>query len=268
MEFPNINPTAFDLFGFEIKWYGISYAVSLVLALIFCKTLAKKYNKIKEKVFDDILIWVALGIIVGGRIGYVFFYNFSFYMNNPKYIIIGIRDGGMSFHGGIIGVTLACLFFSRFRKVSFLYIMDIISCAAPIGLFFGRLANFINSELWGKETNFFLGIIFPNGGENPRHPTQLYEAFLEGIVLFILVNLFYKNKNKYPGFTSGIFLLFYSIFRIFAEFFREPDHHIGYLMEPYITTGIILCLPMVVLGIVLILLNDRNRKNYKKQYKI
>ena len=262
MEFPNINPTAFDFFGLEIKWYGISYAVSILLALIFCKNLSKKYNKIEQRIFDDILIWVALGIIVGGRIGYVVFYNFYFYLENPKYILIGIRDGGMSFHGGIIGVTLACFLFSKFMKVSFLYIMDIIACAAPIGLFLGRIANFINSELWGKETSFFLGIIFPNGGKNPRHPTQLYEAFLEGIILFLIVNFLYINKKSIPGYTSGIFLIFYGIFRIFIEFFREPDHHIGYVIEPNITIGIILCLPMVALGVMLILLNDRIRKNY------
>ena len=261
MLFPNINPTAFNLFGFEIKWYGISYALSLILALIFCKNLSKRYNIIKEKIFDDIFVWVALGIIIGGRVGYVVFYNFYYFMENPKYIIIGIRDGGMSFHGGILGVVLACLFFSKYKKISFLSIMDIVACAAPIGLFFGRIANFINSELWGKETSFFLGIIFPNGGTNPRHPTQLYEAFLEGIILFFLVNFKYKYKHTFPGYTSGIFLIFYSIFRIFAEFLREPDTHIGYLIEPFITTGIILCLPMVVLGIILIFLNDRHRKN-------
>ena len=263
MNFPNIDPTALNFFGFEIKWYGIAYAVSLILALIYCKMLCKKYNIIKEKIFDDVLVWVALGVILGGRLGYVVFYNFQYYINNPKYILIGIRDGGMSFHGGIIGVTLACLFFSKYRKVSFLSMMDIIACTAPIGLFLGRIANFINSELWGKETNFFLGVIFPNGGKNPRHPTQLYEAFLEGIVLFLIVNFLYTNKNAFAGYTSGIFLVFYGIFRIFIEFFREPDHHIGYLIEPYITTGIILCLPMIALGIILILLNDRNRKNYK-----
>ena len=119
MRFPNINPTAFEIYGLEIKWYGISYALGLILALFFCKILSKKYNKVKEKIFDDILIWVALGIILGGRIGYVVFYNFNFYLNNPKYILIGIRDGGMSFHGGIIGVVLACLFFSKLKNISF-----------------------------------------------------------------------------------------------------------------------------------------------------
>ena len=266
MKFPNINSTAFEIFGFEVKWYGISYALGLFLALILCKVLSKKYNKVKEKVFDDILIWAALGIIFGGRMGYVVFYNFNFYINSPKYVLIGIRDGGMSFHGGIFGLTLACFFYSKLKKVSFLNVMDVIACAAPIGLFLGRLANFINSELWGKETNFFLGVIFPNGGTNPRHPTQLYEAFLEGIVLFFIVNVFYKYKNNSPGLSSGIFLIFYAMFRIFVEFFREPDHHIGYIIEPFITTGIILSLPMIFLGLGLIFFNDRNRKNFKKKY--
>ena len=139
IKFPDINPTAFTFFGFEIKWYGISYAISLLLALVFCKKLAEKYNVIRKKNFDDILIWVAFGIIIGGRIGYVMFYNMIFYLNNPKYILTGIRDGGMSFHGGILGVTFACLFFSKLKKVSFLYIMDIIACAAPIGLFLVEL---------------------------------------------------------------------------------------------------------------------------------
>ena len=261
MKFPNIDPTAFTLFGLEVKWYGISYAFSLFLALTLCKFLSKKYKLIEQKTFDDILIWAALGIILGGRLGYVIFYNFNFYFNNPKLILLGLRDGGMSFHGGIIGITIACLLFSNIKKISFLKIMDIISCTAPIGLFFGRIANFINSELWGKETNFFLGIIFPNAGPNPRHPSQLYEAFLEGILLFVLVNIFYKYKNSFPGFSSGIFLIFYGLFRIFIEFFREPDSHIGYIIDPYLTTGIILCFPMIALGIFLLALNDRNRKN-------
>ncbi len=261
MNFPNIDPIAFELFGLEIKWYGISYACSLLLALTICKILSKKYRTLEQKVFDDILVWAALGIIFGGRLGYVLFYNFNFYFENPKLIFLGIRDGGMSFHGGVIGITIACFIFSKIKKISFLKIMDIIACTAPIGLFLGRIANFINSELWGKETNFFLGIVFPNGGPNPRHPSQLYEALLEGILLLILVNFFYKYKNNSPGFTSGIFLVFYGIFRIFIEFFREPDIHIGYILGNYLTIGILLCLPMIALGVLLITLNDRNRKN-------
>ena len=260
MKFPNISPTAFDLFGIEIKWYGISYAISLLLALVYCKFLSKKYDCIEKKIFDDVMIWSAVGMILGGRLGYVLFYNFNFFINNLELILLGIRDGGMSFHGGILGVCIACYLFSKTKNIKFLSLMDIIASAAPIGLFLGRLANFVNSELWGKETNLFFGIVFPNGGPNPRHPSQIYEALLEGLLLFILVNYFYKKNHKKPGFTSGVFLIFYGIFRIFIEFFREPDTHIGYLIEPFITVGIILCLPMILLGIVLLNFNDKNRK--------
>lgn len=264
MQFPNIDSTAFELFGIEIKWYGISYALGLLLALNYCKFLSKKYEIIKDKVFDDIIVWLALGMIIGGRLGYVIFYNFTFYLNNIKLILFGIRDGGMSFHGGIIGVTLACLLYSKFKKVNFLALMDIVACSAPIGLFLGRIANFINSELWGKETDFFLGIVFPNGGPRPRHPSQVYEAFLEGVILFIIVNIIYKKKNELLGFTSGVFLIFYGLFRIFIEFFREPDNHLGYIIEPFFTIGIILCIPMILLGAILIRRNDKYRKIIKK----
>ena len=262
MHFPNIDPTAFTIFGIQIQWYGISYALGIFLALLYSKRLAKKFNSINYKVLDDILIWIALGIIIGGRLGYVFFYDFIFYFKNISLIILGIREGGMSFHGGIIGVIISSLLFSKIKKVNFFSIMDIISCSAPIGLFLGRTANFVNSELWGKETKFFLGIVFPNGGSNPRHATQLYEAFLEGIVLFIIVNIFYKKHVNKPGYTSSLFLILYGIFRSLAELLREPDAHIGYLIEPYLTLGTLLCTPMIVIGFIfLYTLNAKyNRK--------
>ena len=245
MPFPNFDPTAFTFLGIDIKWYGISYAVSLFLALVLSKNLAKKFNIIKHEVFDDILVWAALGMIIGGRLGYVIFYNFVFFLSNPELILFGIREGGMSFHGGLFGVISACFLYTKIKKLKFLSLMDIIACVAPIGLFLGRIANFINSELWGKETNFFLGVIFPNGGPNPRHPTQIYEAALEGIILFFIVNFFYKKKYKTNGFTSGTFLIFYSLFRIIIEFMREPDSHLGYILAPNITMGILLCIPMI-----------------------
>ena len=266
MQFPNIDPTAFIIFGFEIKWYGISYAFSLFLALYFCKFLAKKNKILNSNTFEDILIWSAIGIIIGGRLGYILFYDLNYYINNLSQIFLGIRKGGMSFHGGIIGVTLSCYIYSKIKKIKFLPLMDIISCSAPIGLFFGRLANFVNSELWGKQTNFFLGIVFPNGGPLPRHPSQIYEAILEGLLLFIIVNLFYNKKYFISGYTACIFLIFYSIFRIIAEFFREPDSHIGYIIEPYISMGTILCLPMLFIGIVVLFLNVKNYRNIKKKY--
>ena len=266
MQFPNIDPTAFEIFGVEIKWYGVSYALSLFLALYFCKFLAKKYKVLNSSTFEDVLIWSALGIIIGGRLGYIIFYDFNYYINNLSQIFLGIRKGGMSFHGGILGVTLACYVYSKIKKISFLSLMDVISCSAPIGLFFGRLANFINSELWGKQTSFFLGIVFPNGGPLPRHPSQIYEALLEGLLLFIIVNFFYNKKHFISGYTASIFLIFYSIFRIIAEFYREPDIHIGYIIEPYVSMGVILCLPMFFIGISVLFINVKNFRNIKKKY--
>ena len=249
MQFPNIEPTAITLLGFDIQWYGISYALGIFLALIYSKHLARKFKAINQEVFDDILIWLVLGIIIGGRLGYVIFYDFIFYLNNISLILLGIREGGMSFHGGIIGVIFACFFFAKRKKIKFFSIMDIIACSAPIGLFLGRIANFINSELWGKETTFFLGIVFPNGGPNPRHATQLYESFLEGIILFIIINIFYKKHFNKPGYASSLFLVLYGLFRTSVELLREPDSHIGFIIEPYLTLGMLLCLPMIIIGL-------------------
>ena len=264
MQFPNINPTAFEIFGISIKWYGISYAIGLFLALAFSKKICKVYNTYNYKVFDDIIIWLALGIIIGGRLGYVLFYDLSFFIKNYDLILLGIRDGGMSFHGGILGLTFACYIYTKIKNIKFLGLMDLISCSAPIGLFLGRIANFINSELWGKKTDFFLGVTFPNGGNSPRHPSQLYEAFLEGIILFIVLNYIYKKKHSIPGFTASAFLIFYSVFRVIGEYFREPDSQIGYLIEPYLTMGMFLCIPMAILGISLLTYYVKHHKNSKK----
>lgn len=264
MKFPNFDPTAFYIFGIEIKWYGISYALGIFLGLLLCKYLAKKYKMLNPQFFDDVFVWTALGIILGGRLGYVLFYDFNFYLNNLGLIILGIRDGGMSFHGGLFGIIISCFVFSKMKKINLLILMDIIACAAPIGLFLGRIANFINSELWGKKTDFFLGVIFPNGGPMPRHPSQIYEAILEGIFLFIIVNLTYKKKFSKKGYTSGIFLIFYGVFRIIIEFFREPDGHIGYVIEPFLTIGIILSIPMILFGILLLKFYEKNRKFINK----
>tara|TARA_A100001011_G_scaffold384637_1_gene457542 strand:- start:876 stop:1679 length:804 start_codon:yes stop_codon:yes gene_type:complete len=267
MTFPNIDPTAFFLFGIPIKWYGISYAISIFLGLLFCKFLSNKYKTVSKDTFEDALVWIVLGIIVGGRFGYVFLYDINFYLNNLSLIILGIREGGMSFHGGIIGVIIVSLIFCKIKKISFLNFVDIIACSAPLGLFLGRVANFINSELWGKKTDSFLGVIFPNGGPYPRHPSQLYEAFLEGIVLFIIINLVYRKVYYKKGYTSCFFLVFYGLFRIIVEFFREPDSHIGYIMHPFLSMGMLLCVPMILLGLIILMyLNAKTRKDFKKKY--
>ena len=222
LNFPNIDPIAIELFGVEIKWYGISYAFSFLLGVVYAKYLIQKSKLLEVKKIDDLLIWVALGTIIGGRLGYVLFYDFAYYKDNLIFIITEIRKGGMSFHGGLIGVIISCLLFSKFKRVSFFYAMDIVACCAPIGIFLGRIANFINSELWGKTTLSPLGIVFPNAGPIPRHPSQLYEAFLEGLILFLILRLIYLNKSKIGGFTSardlylyiGLILAYHNIFKL------------------------------------------------------
>ena len=201
---------------------------------------------------DDFIIWATLGIILGGRLGYVLFYNFSYYRSNPI-DILALWQGGMSFHGGLVGVTVAVYLFSKRRGYNWIAFGDIVACAAPIGLFLGRVANFVNAELYGRITDSPLGMVFPGGGELPRHPSQLYEAFLEGLVLFFLLFLLLRQRNviSRSGLLGGVFLLGYGIARFFVEFYREPDMHIG-LMTMGTTMGQWLSLPLILLGIWLI----------------
>ena len=262
--FPNINPTAFNIFGIAIQWYGIAYAIGLLLGLFYSKYLIKN-NNVKKESFDDLMLWITLGIIFGGRLGYVVFYDLSFYFKNLSLVFLDIRKGGMSFHGGLLGVIASTYIFCKIKKLHFLKFMDIISCAAPIGIFLGRITNFINSELWGKTTSLPWGVVFPNGGPNPRHPTQIYEAFLEGLVLFLILNYFYRKKYFIEGYCASIFLILYGVFRILIEFIRVPDNHIGYLLGNFLTNGILLSVPMMLLGCIIFLkVNDKYRKNIKK----
>ena len=214
------------------------------------------------KKFEDLLVYVTAGIILGGRLGYVFFYSPSFFFQNPMEIFM-IWRGGMSFHGGFLGVIVAAFVFASRNNIHTLYLADILACVAPIGLFFGRIANFINSELYGRVTDAPWGIIFPNGGSLPRHPSQLYEAFLEGLVLFIvLITANYMTKARFfPGTLLGLFLLGYGIFRSFVELFREPDSHIGFIFNN-ITMGQILSVPMIFIGILFLYMafNYKNRE--------
>ena len=229
ISFPNINPTAFSFFGIDIQWYGIAYAAGLLLGLFYSKKIINNKNTLQKEAFDDLIFWIALGTIIGGRLGYVIFYDLGFYLNNMSLIILDIRKGGMSFHGGLLGVILSTYIFCKRKKLNFLQFMDVIACAAPIGIFFGRITNFINSELWGKPTSLPWGVVFPNGGQTPRHPSQIYEAFLEGLLLFIILNYFYRKKFFITGYCASLFLILYGTFRVFIEFIREPDSHLGYL---------------------------------------
>ncbi len=254
-----INPVILSIGYIDIRWYSLAY----IFGLIFGLYLIKKLNKIKGNVIsvnelDNFFLWAVLGIIIGGRIGYVFFYQTKLFIDNPLYIF-EIWNGGMSFHGGLAGISLSMYIFAKIKNIEFLYLSDLVSVVAPIGLFFGRIANFINTELIGKPTDFFISVIYPSIDNQPRHPSQLYEAFFEGLILFIIL-YFYFFKSKNTGLISGMFLILYSLFRFLIEFLREPDSHLG-LFFNFISMGQILCIPISIFGITLIFYNVYKRKN-------
>ena len=225
----NFDPIAFNIFSLEIRWYSLSYIFGILFGWLYCK---KKLinDKRTADLFDDLITYIILGIILGGRLGYVIFYNLNYYLENFSEIFM-IWNGGMSFHGGLIGVIIATTIFSKKNKVNPYIFLDMISLSAPIGLFFGRIANFINAELYGTVTNVFWSVKFIRIDDIPRHPSQIYEAVFEGILLFILLNYFSKkNNHKKSGLVSSMFLIIYSLFRFILEFFREPDSHIGYIV--------------------------------------
>jgi len=250
---PSIDPVILS-FGFiEIRWYSLAYILGFLLGIYVIKKLNKIYgNEYSNKNIDSFLIWAVLGVIIGGRIGYVIFYQIKELITNPFYLF-EIWNGGMSFHGGLIGVIISTFIFAKINEKNFFYLADLISIVAPIGLFLGRIANFINTELIGRPTDFYISIVYPSIDNMPRHPSQIYEAFLEGIILFlILLIYFYRTKNsKNYGIISGLFLMFYSTFRFLIEYIREPDLHIG-LFFNIISMGQILCIPFFIIGILII----------------
>lgn len=224
----NFDPVAFSIFSLEFRWYSLAYIAGILIGWVYCKKKLIKDQKILD-LFDDFITYAILGIIVGGRIGYVLFYNFEYFLNNPIEILF-VWNGGMSFHGGLIGVIIASNLFSKLNKVNTFIFLDLVSLSAPIGIFFGRIANFINSELYGTPTEVPWSVKFIAVDDINRHPSQLYEAFLEGIVLFFMLQfILKKNFAKKTGQISCLFLVLYSFFRIITEFFRSPDLHIGYL---------------------------------------
>ena len=243
----NFDPVAFNLFTFEIRWYSLSYIFGILFGWFYCKRFLIK-DKIISSLFDDLITYLIIGIIFGGRLGYVLFYNLKYYSQNFIEILF-IWEGGMSFHGGLIGIIAATYLFGRKHKINKYIFLDLISVSAPIGLFFGRIANFINGELIGKATNGNWGVIYPQIDNVPRHPSQIYECFLEGIILFILLNLIYSKKNYKTGTVSFSFLFFYGVFRFISEIFREPDAHIGYLVGSF-SMGMLLSLLMILLSII------------------
>ncbi len=250
----NLDPILLD-FGFIIiRWYSLAYVFGIFLGWWFGKKIIKhilKNNQLEFKVsdFDDLITYLIISIIIGGRLGYIVFYNPGYYMSNPLNII-KVWEGGMSFHGGLIGIVIGTYIFSIKRNVSIFFLLDVIACVAPIGIFLGRIANFINGELVGKVSDFSWSVIFPNIDLLPRHPSQLYEAFLEGIILFIIMNiLIFRNQYKI-GTCSYLFLILYGVFRIFSEIFREPDKHLGYLFNLF-SMGSLLSFFMILAGITI-----------------
>src|SRR5690606_11104771 len=241
-----------------IHWYGVGYIVGILFAWWYARKLVADAAlwpgglvPMKAQDVDDFVVWAALGVVLGGRTGYVLFYDLPRYLANPL-DILAIWQGGMSFHGGLLGVILAMILFSRSGGVRAWSLFDVVSAGVPVGLGLVRLANFINSELWGKVSSVPWAVEFPNGGAFPRHPTQIYEALLEGAVLFVLLRILTHRRLKLarPGFVSGAFVAGYGLARILVEFFREPDRQLGYLLGTgWLTMGMTLSMPMVLLGL-------------------
>tara|TARA_Y100000022_G_scaffold97442_1_gene83980 strand:+ start:1058 stop:1834 length:777 start_codon:yes stop_codon:yes gene_type:complete len=250
---PSIDPILISLGFLDIRWYSLSYIFTFIFGSILIKKLNKKsLNNLSDIQIDKFFVWAVLGVIIGGRVGYVLFYQLQLFFQDPLYIF-QIWKGGMSFHGGLIGMILAIYLFAKQNNLSFFYLSDLVSIVAPIGLFLGRISNFINTELYGRVTEFPFAIIYPLIDNNPRHPSQLYEAFFEGVVLFIILYLiFIKNSKKYSaGIISAYFLILYSIFRFLIEFLREPDLHLGLYLN-YFSMGQILCIPIFFAGILIL----------------
>jgi phosphatidylglycerol:prolipoprotein diacylglycerol transferase len=257
----NLDPVLVDFGLIVIRWYSLAYIIGILAGWWLGKRIINYKNKFKQvsintKEFDDLLSLIIISIIIGGRLGYILFYNLNFYLENPLETI-KIWTGGMSFHGAMIGIIIISYFFSKKKNVQFFCIADVIACVAPIGIFFGRIANFINAELYGLPTTVAWSVIFPNIDDLPRHPSQLYESALEGILLVVILNFIIFSKNYKNGLCSGLFLFLYGIFRIFVERFREPDAQIGYLFGQ-ISMGAFLSFLMVLTGIIIIIMVKRN----------
>lgn len=254
INFPNIDPVAFSILDFPIHWYGLAYAVGILLASYSAQKICRIHRNtpINEKHIDGVFAYAVLGIILGGRLGYVFFYNPSYFLANPLEII-EIWNGGMSFHGGFLGVLLGCLAYKDRWKISFIYLTDRIAPGACLGLMLGRIANFINGELWGRPTDLAWGMKFPQAGDVTRHPSQLYEALFEGLILYTILYQIAKRTNR-QGIVSGCFLIGYGFFRFFIEYTRQPDaiEHLQTGIFQYITMGQILCIPMFIGGIFML----------------
>lgn len=246
-----LDPIAFQIGPFAVRWYGLAYIAGFICAFLVLANLAKRWKvKIDEDAFYVIVFAVILGVIVGGRLGYVLFYGDGFYLQHPEKIL-AFNEGGMSFHGGLIGVLIGGMIAARITRIPFLTLADMGSVGAAIGLFFGRCANFVNGELWGAPTDLPWGVVFGGAaGEIARHPSQLYEALLEGVVIFCVLFALSRKRPPLPrGTFIGLFLVMYGMFRFLIEFIREPDVQLGYLWGGWLTMGQLLSVPLILAGI-------------------
>lgn len=253
--FPALDPVAIHFGPFGLRWYSLAYLAGIVLSWFLTKRMVRRYpSPVSGEMIDDSFFWMTVGMILGGRLGYVFFYNFGYYWEHP-WQIFALWRGGMSFHGGLLGVIAAMFFYTRSVRVGFFDLSDLIACVTPIGLFFGRLANFVNAELYGRVTAVPWGVVFPHAGPLPRHPSQLYESCFEGFLLFVLLYTLWTRcvwARIRPGFVSGLFLVGYAAARGVLENFREPDAQIGFLFAR-VTMGQMLTVPMLIVGIGIML---------------
>lgn len=255
LPYPNISPEIIKIGPLSVRWYGLMYLIGFISSYLIVKGEIKRRGLRVEKDFlENLYFYLILGLLVGARFGYVIFYNLPYYINNPLEVF-AIWQGGMSFHGGLIGVILAAFVFTKTKKFDFFTLTDMLVITAPIGLGLGRIGNFINGELYGRITDVPWAMVFPEGGPLPRHPSQLYEAALEGVLLFVIL-WFLKDKFSRSGIISSLFLILYGIFRFFVEFFREPDPQIGYILSIF-TMGQVLCFIMILIGLSLFFYRSR-----------
>ena len=249
----NFSPILFDLGFFSLRWYSLAYIIGIIFGWWYGKKIIiQKFYPVDSEInkkFDDLITYIIFAIIIGGRVGYVIFYNLEFYLYNPI-DILKIWKGGMSFHGALIGIIFVTYIFSIKNNLKTFFLLDVIACVAPVGIFFGRIANFINGELVGKVSNVPWSVIFPLIDMFPRHPSQIYEAILEGLILFIILNIIIHKKKYLSGTCSYLFLILYGLFRIFSEIFREPDPQIGYFLG-FISLGMILSFFMIIFGLII-----------------
>lgn len=265
LDYPSISPIIFTIGPLEIRWYSLAYITGFLFSWQYIKyvsTQTKLYNfnnNLTNQAIDDLIFYSILGLILGARIGYVLFYNFDFYLESPVHIFY-VWEGGLSFHGGLAGIVLSIFYVKYIYKLKFFVISDLICASAPVGILLGRLSNFINGELYGRPASILFGMIFPSADNQYRHPSQLYEAFFEGLILFIILNiliLFYKKLSS-PGYISSLFLIFYGVFRFAIEFSREPDIQIG-LLYKFLTMGMLLSIPMFLIGIFIFLITQSKK---------